>query len=167
VGSQSTKRLHEAKLGVCFIKVWAAKNGLSEGSAAEAVEEAALELKSSKGKTNSIKGYLLREDFQRFWDYQRYDFAEKFLENWVTRTLQTDLEPMKKVARTLRKHKPLILNWFKARGEISSGAVEGMNLKVKLTMRKAYGFRTLKCLQIALYHELGKLPEPEYLHRFC
>jgi transposase len=115
----------------------------------------------------SIKGYLLREDFQRFWEYQRIDFAEKFLENWVTRTLQTDLEPMKKVARMLRRHKPLILNWFRAKGEISSGAVEGMNLKVKLTMRKAYGFRTLKCLQIALYHELGKLPEPEYFHRFC
>jgi len=115
----------------------------------------------------SIKGYLLREDFQRFWEYQRYDFADKFLENWVTRTLQTDLEPMKKVARMLRKHKPLILNWFKAKGRLSSGAVEGLNLKAKLTMRKAYGFRTLKCLQIALYHELGKLPEPEYLHRFC
>jgi hypothetical protein len=57
-------------------------------------------------------------------------------------------------------------NWFKAKGEISSGAVEGMNLKAKLTMRKAFGFRTLKCLQIALYHELGKLPEPEYFHRF-
>ncbi len=116
---------------------------------------------------SSIKGYLLREDFQRFWEYQRFDFAEKFLDGWVTRTLQTDLEPMKKVARMLRKHKPLILNWFRAKGTISSGAVEGMNLKVKLTMRKAYGFRTLKCLQIALYHELGKLPEPEYLHRFC
>ncbi len=65
------------------------------------------------------------------------------------------------------KYKPLILNWFKAKGAIPSGAVEGMNLKAKLTMRKAYGFRTLKCLQIALYHELGKLPEPDYLHRFC
>ena len=64
----------------------------------------------------SIKGYLLREDFQRFWDYQRPDFAGKFLDNWVTRALQTDLEPMKKVARMLRSHKPLILNWFKAKG---------------------------------------------------
>jgi transposase len=116
---------------------------------------------------HSIKGYLLREDFQRFWEYQRYDFAGKFLDNWTTRTLQTDLEPMKKVARMLRKHKPLILNWFKAKGQLSSGSVEGMNLKAKLTMRKAYGFRTLKGLQIALYHELGKLPEPGYLHRFC
>ena len=102
----------------------------------------------------SIKGYLLREDFQRFWSYQRYDFADKFLENWVTRTLQTDLEPMKKVAKMLRSHKPLILNWFKAKGRLSSGAVEGLNLKAKLTMRKAYGFRTVKCLQIALYQRV-------------
>lgn len=116
---------------------------------------------------STIKGYLLREDFQRFWDYQRLDFARKFLDNWVTRTLQTDLEPMKKVARMLRNHKPLVLNWFKAKGRLSSGAVEGFNLKAKLTMRKAYGFKTLKCLEIALYHTLGELPEPEYLHRFC
>jgi transposase len=115
----------------------------------------------------SIKGYLVREDFQRFWTYQRLDFAEKILDNWITRTLQTDLEPMKKVAKMLRNHKPLILNWFKAKGGLSCGAVEGMNLKAKLTMRKAYGFKTLKCLEIALYHTLGKLPEPEYLHRFC
>ena len=115
----------------------------------------------------SIKGYLLREDFQRFWTYQRPDFAENFLDNWITRTLQTDLEPMKKVARMLRNHKPLILNWFEAKGRLPCGAVEGMNLKAKLTMRKSYGFKTLKCLEIALYHTLGKLPEPEYLHRFC
>jgi len=56
---------------------------------------------------------------------------------------------------------------FKAKRQLSSGAVVGMNLKAKLTMRKAYRFRTLRCLQIALYHELGKLLEPEYLHRFC
>jgi transposase len=74
---------------------------------------------------------------------------------------------MKKAAKMLRKHKPLVLNWFKAKGETSSGAAEGMNLKAKLTMRQAYGFRTLRCLQIALYHELGKLPESEHPHRFC
>jgi len=72
---------------------------------------------------SSIKAYLLREDFQQFWNYQRYDFADKFLENWVTRTLQTDLEPMKKVAKMLRNHKPMILNWFKAKGRLSSGAI--------------------------------------------
>jgi transposase len=51
--------------------------------------------------------------------------------------------------------------------QLSSGAVEGLNLKAKLTIRKAYGFKTLKCLEVALYHTLGALPEPEYHHRFC
>ncbi len=116
---------------------------------------------------SSIKAYLMREDFQRFWEYRYPACADKFLEEWVTRTLQTNLEPMKKVAKMLRKHKPLILNWFKAGGRLSSGTVEGLNLKAKLTMRKAYGFKSLGCLQTALYHTLGNLPEPKLTHRFC
>jgi len=62
---------------------------------------------------SSIKGYLMRKNFQQFWTYQCCDSAGRFLDNWVTRTLKTDLEPMKKVAKMLRKHKPLILNWFR------------------------------------------------------
>jgi transposase len=74
---------------------------------------------------------------------------------------------MKKVARTLRNHRPLILNWFRARGAISAGTVEGFNNKAKLTMRKAYGFRTERAMELALYHTLGALPEPAATHRFC
>jgi transposase len=118
-------------------------------------------------KLRSVKGYLLREDFQRFWLYRSVAWAEKFLDAWTKRTMYTKLEPMKKVARMLRKHKELIMNWFRADGKISNGAVEGLNLKAKLAMRKAYGFRKVKTLQIALYHTLGNLPEPKTVHRFC
>jgi hypothetical protein len=85
----------------------------------------------------------------------------------VTRALQADLETKKTVARMLSNRKPLILNWFKVKGQLSCGALEGMNLKAKLSMRKAYGFKTLKCFEIALYHTLGAPPEPAYHHRFC
>ncbi|MFT7673900.1 MAG: transposase, partial [Gammaproteobacteria bacterium] len=44
--------------------------------------------------------------------------------------------------------------------------VEGLNTKVKLTVRKSYGFRTYKCTEIGLYHVLGKLPAPELAHEF-
>jgi transposase len=74
---------------------------------------------------------------------------------------------MKKVARSLRQHEELILNWFRARGTISSGVVEGLNNKVKLTMRKAYGFRAYEAIQLALYHQLGDLPTPKCTHEFC
>ena len=115
----------------------------------------------------SVRSYLLREDFQRFWEYVSPGWAAKFLDQWCTRTLRSRIEPMKKVARSLREHRDLILNWFRARGTVSAGAVEGLNNKAKLTTRKAYGFRTYEGIETALYHTLGALPEPEFTHEFC
>jgi transposase len=83
------------------------------------------------------------------------------------RAMRSRLEPMKKVARMLRAHEPLILNWFRAKGEISNGAVEGLNNKIRVVTRRSYGFRTFEAMEIALYHNLGRLPEPESPHRFC
>jgi hypothetical protein len=54
-----------------------------------------------------------------------------------------------------------------ARGTISSGVVEGFNGKVKLTTRKAFGFRTAQGIEIALFHVLARLPEPKFTNRFC
>jgi transposase len=115
----------------------------------------------------SVRSYLLREDFQSFWEYISPGWAGKFLDPWCTRTLRSRIEPMKKVARSLRAHRDLILNWFRARGSVSAGAVEGLNNKAKLTTRKAYGFRTCEGIKTALYHALGNLPEPEFTHEFC
>jgi transposase len=80
--------------------------------------------------------------------------------------MRSQIEPMKKVAKTLRNHRELILNYFRAKKQFSSGVVEGLNNKAKVTMRKSYGFRTFRITEIALYHALGKLPEPELPHKF-
>lgn len=114
----------------------------------------------------SVKAHLQREDFQQFWEYQSPTWAGKFLDDWCTRVMRTRLEPMKKVARTLRTHRELILNWFKADGKLSAGTVEGFNNKAKLTMRKAYGFKSPETAKIALYHTLSELPEPQFAHQF-
>ena len=114
----------------------------------------------------SVRSRLMREDFQRFWEYFYPACAGRFLDEWCTRTMRSKIEPMKKVAKTLRRHRDLILNWFRAEGAISAGIVEGLNNKAKLTMRKAYGFRTAEAIEIALYHQLGDLPEPEFTHEF-
>jgi len=57
-------------------------------------------------------------------------------------------------------------NSFRAQKLLSSGVVEGLNNKAKVTMRKSYGFRAYRVLELALYHSLGKLPEPESTHDF-
>lgn len=119
-----------------------------------------------KYNLKSVRAHLLREDFQRFWEYVSPSWSGKFLDQWCTRTMRSQLEPMKEVARTLRNHRELILNWFCAKGALSSGVVEGFNNKVKLTTRKSYGFRTYEAVETALYHNLGALPEPEFTHRF-
>ena len=115
----------------------------------------------------SVRAYLLKEDFQFFWGYVSPYWAAKFLDRWCTRTMRSKIEPMKKMARTLRAHRPLLLNWFRAKGALSAGAVEGFNTKAKLTLRKSYGFRTYRGMEVALYHALGALPEPQATHRFC
>lgn len=115
----------------------------------------------------AVRSWLLREEFQRFWEYHSPFHAGKFLDQWCRGVMRSRIEPMKKVARTLRQHRQLILNWFAAKGTISAGKVEGLNNKAKLTMRKSYGFRTDEAITLALYHTLGDLPEPDFTHRFC
>ena len=115
----------------------------------------------------TVKGYLLKEDFQNFWEYKYPGSAGNFLDQWCFRAMHSKIEPIKRVAKMLRKHRELLLNWFHAKGQVSSGVVEGMNNKVKVTTRKAYGFKSYKAIRVALYHNLGGLPEPELAHRFC
>jgi len=115
----------------------------------------------------TVRAYLQREEFQRLWEYTSPAWAGKFLDEWAGRVMRSRLEPMKKIARTIRTHRSLILNWFRARGLVSSGAVEGLNNKVKLVTRKSYGFRSPDIAELALLHNLGDLPEPNHTHRFC
>lgn len=114
----------------------------------------------------TIRAYLLKEAFQQLWEYNSPTWAAKFLDEWCCQTMRSRVEPMKKIARSLRQHRELILNYFRAQKLISSGVVEGLNNKAKVTMRKSYGFRTYRILELALYHSLGKLPEPATTHDF-
>jgi len=73
---------------------------------------------------------------------------------------------MKKVAKTIRSHHLLILNWFEAKNLISLEAVEGQNNKTKVVARKFYGFKTAKILKITLCHKLGRLLISNIAHRY-
>lgn len=114
----------------------------------------------------TVRSYLLKENFQNFWEYTCPHWAEKFLNQWIRKTRYSKIEPMKKIADMLDRHKPLILNWFKANKLLSSGIVEGLNNKLKLTFRKSYGLRTIEATKNLLYHALGDLPEPKSTHTF-
>lgn len=84
----------------------------------------------------------------------------------LRREIDTRIEPMRKVAKTIRNHKEFILNWFREKKQLLSGMVERLNTNVTLTIRKSYGFRPFKAAGIALYHTPGKFPELLLTHRF-
>jgi transposase len=114
----------------------------------------------------TVRAYLLKEAFRQLWDYTSPSWAGKFLDEWCRQTMRSRIEPMKKIARSLRPHRELILNYFRAQKLLSGVVVEGLNNKAKVTMRKACGFRTFRVLELALYHSLAKLPEPKTTHEF-
>ena len=114
----------------------------------------------------SVRAYQLKESFQLFWSYTSPYWAEWYLEKWCARAMRSRLDPVKGFVKTIRRHQPLIMNWFKAKKAYSSGVVEGLNRKVNLVTRRAFGFRSYESLKIALFHTMGELPEPELTHRF-
>jgi transposase len=118
-------------------------------------------------KQPTARAHLLKEAFGHFWSYRSVHCARRFLEAWCQRSMRSRIEPMKKVARMLLRHQPLILNWFLAKGELSSGVVEGLNNKIRVITRRAYGFRSFRAMEIALYHTLARLPQPPPTHKFC
>ena len=114
----------------------------------------------------SVRAYLLKESFQLFWTYTSPYWAGWYLDKWCNKAMRSRLEPIKKFAKSMRKHRPLILNYFKAKKQLSSGIVEGLNRKVNLVTRKSYGFRNFDNLKMALFHTMGNLPEPDPTHEF-
>ena len=120
-----------------------------------------------QANVRSVRAYLLKEELRRFWDYASRAWASRFLGRWRTMAMRSRLDPMKKLATTLRRHRDLLLNWIAAKNLFAMGATEGFNNKARTVMKRAYGFRTPEHAEIALFHAMGKLPEPDWLtHKF-
>jgi len=93
----------------------------------------------------SVRAYLLKEDFQQLWKYESTAWAAKFLDQWCRQVMRSRIEPMKRVAKTLRAHRELILNYFRARKQFSSGVIEGLNNKAKSHYEKILRVPNLPC----------------------
>lgn len=115
----------------------------------------------------SVRAYLHKEALEGFWRCRSVKAAGRYLDAWCKRVMRSRLEPLKKVARSLREHRELLLNWFRAKKQVSTAVVEAFNGLAKLGLRRARGFRTYRAMRIALFHQLGRLPEPELgTHKF-
>lgn len=92
--------------------------------------------------------YYLKEDLRRFWQQPDRRTAERFLDDWCRRAEAGGIRLLTKFAATLRGHRSGLLAWYAA--PISTGPLEGLNNKIKLLQRRAYGYRDLELLKLRI-----------------
>jgi transposase len=114
----------------------------------------------------TVRAYLLKEDFQQFWEYNSPTWAGMFLDFWCHQTMRSRIEPLKKIARTLRSHRALLLNYFKAAKAVLQRSHRGAQQQSQSYHEKILWFPSFRILELALYHSLGKPPQPELTHEF-
>ena len=161
-GEQSSLRTKEERARVKGGRFLLLKRSTKVRGKARAKLNAVL---ASLGKTS--RAWELKESFRHFWSYRSPTWAAAFLKAWTARAMRSKIEPMKKVARMLRAHEELLLNYFRAKRQYNSGVVEGLNNKARVSLAHSFGHRSSEILRLALYHTLGKLPEPHCSHKFC
>ena len=114
------------------------------------------------------KAYYLKEQLRQIWMQPVKAMAESVFDDWVRQTEQSKIPQLQKMAVTMRAYKAGILAWYDC--HLSTGKVEGINNKIKVMRRNAYGFRYDKYFTLRLYTTAVSLEmsdEPYYfLHCF-
>jgi transposase len=92
--------------------------------------------------------YLLKESFAQLWDYEREGWARKFFENWRSSLKWQRLAPYEKFAEMIERHWDGIAAYCKPENKVSLGFVEGLNNKIRVLQRRAYGLRDEEYLRL-------------------
>ena len=94
--------------------------------------------------------YLLKESFGQLWDYEREGWARRFFENWRASLKWQRLEPYEKFAKMIDRHWDGIAAYCKPENKVSLGFVEGLNNKIRVIQRRAYGLRDQEYLRLKI-----------------
>jgi transposase len=85
--------------------------------------------------------YLLRESFGQLWTYEKEGWARKFFDNWCASLKWQRLKPFEEFARMIERHWNGIAAFCQWENKVSLGFVEGLNNKIRVIQRRAYGLR--------------------------
>jgi transposase len=92
--------------------------------------------------------YLLKETFGQLWAYRREGWARRFFENWKAALKWQRLEPYEKFAAMIDRHWDGIAAYCRPENKVSLGFVEGLNNKIRVLQRRAYGLRDEEYLRL-------------------
>jgi len=92
--------------------------------------------------------YLLKESFGQLWDYNREAWARKFFDNWRASLKWQRLKPYEKFAAMIERHWDGLAAYRKPENKVPLGFVEGLNNKIRVMQRRAYGLRDEEYLRL-------------------
>ena len=92
--------------------------------------------------------YLLKESFGQLWDYQREAWARRFFENWRASLKWQRLKPFERFAEMIERHWDGIAAYCEPENKVALGFVEGLNNKIRVIQRRAYGLRDEEYLRL-------------------
>ncbi len=94
--------------------------------------------------------YLLKESFGQLWSYEREGWARRFFDNWKASLKWQRLKPYEKFAEMIERHWDGIAAYCKPENKVSLGFVEGLNNKIRIIQRRAYGLRDEEYLRLKI-----------------
>ena len=92
--------------------------------------------------------YLLKESFGQLWDYQREGWARRFFDQWRAALKWQRLKPYEDFAAMIERHWDGIAAYCEPENKVSLGFVEGLNNKIRVLQRRAYGLRDPEYLRL-------------------
>lgn len=92
--------------------------------------------------------YLLKESFSQLWEYRQEGWARKFFENWRASLKWQRLKPYEEFAEMIESHWGGIAAFIQLEDKVSLGFVEGLNNKIRVIQRRAYGLRDEEYLRL-------------------
>lgn len=106
------------------------------------------------------KAYLLKETFGQLWDYSYPVAAIKFFDNWKAQLKWQRLKPLEKFTKTIEKHWDGIISYCHPNNKVSLGFMEGLNNKIRVIQRRAYGIKDQEYLRLKILTSFIKSPLP-------
>ena len=94
--------------------------------------------------------YLLKESFGKLWSYRREAWARRFFENWRASLKWQRLKPFERFAAMIERHWEGIAAYCQPENKVALGFVEGLNNKIRVIQRRAYGLRDEEYLQLKI-----------------
>ncbi len=100
--------------------------------------------------------YLLKESFGQLWDYQTEGWARRFFDNWKNALKWQRLSPYERFAKMIERHWDGIAAYSRPENKVSLGFVEGLNNKIRVIQRRAYGLRDEEYLRLKILTSMLK-----------